>query len=242
MWNKWNTKKIATYEKLEGRNNMPYFNTWINKTKATSITTPIELLQDMDIYSTEDVKVVAYTLIGLSTSIYYSSLEFLISPSPRTIPFLPLETYNAVGNDNDYISTDGLKEKTIIRKSESAISTSWEEAITLMQRASRPTIFSEEEWQRIIDNTADIIHNWLQQVIEHGWQPYHIFGCHDKAPRQRVDYAGIILLMSQWDSRIVEITEGYIASQNINSGAVLKYYRKENCNTGKGKQYLWESN
>jgi TubC N-terminal docking domain len=81
-----------------------------------------------------------------------------------------------------------------------------------------------QRWPRLQSDAARLIEGgWSEQALALGWTAADLFGCDRRAPWHRLDWAGLLLLISGHE--IVELTAHHAALRTT-TGSVLRYWRR----------------
>jgi hypothetical protein len=111
--------------------------------------------------------------------------------------------------------------------------TEWTEGILLMLSLSRPACIKPDRWRLIIADSHRFVDRWGTSAVALGWSTLDIFGANPTHPVERLDYAGVVLLLH--GDEVVALTDDS-ARIRTGSGALLTYYRRPR----QGAVPLWE--
>jgi hypothetical protein len=71
----------------------------------------------------------------------------------------------------------------------------WSQGAALLRRASSPRGYPAHAWQQLILDAEDFLGRWGEQAARLSWPSWELFGCHRRAPWQRLDAMGLVLLL-----------------------------------------------
>ena len=117
---------------------------------------------------------------------------------------------------------------------------SWAYVVPDIFAKSTPELLSSERWARVVSDCEMLTSgqtlqsSWLSKLAAMGWQLGDVFGCHPTHPIERLDYAGIALLLNGTD--VVAVTNQAMTIQ-LRPGVTQTIRR---CATPSGQIYLWE--
>ena len=109
----------------------------------------------------------------------------------------------------------------------------WNEGILHMLSLSRPGCIKPDRWRLIIADSHQFVDRWGAQAAALGWTTLDVFGAHPTHPIERLDLAGLIILLHGDD--LVALTAD-TARIRTSSGTLLTYYRRPR----QGAVPLWE--
>jgi hypothetical protein len=109
----------------------------------------------------------------------------------------------------------------------------WTEGILHMLSLSRPGCIKPDRWRLIIADSHRLVDRWGTLAVTLGWSTFDIFGAHPTHPVERLDYAGVVLLLH--GDELVALTAD-TARIRTGSGTLLTYYRRPRS----GAVLLWE--
>jgi acyl carrier protein len=104
------------------------------------------------------------------------------------------------------------------------LSTSFANAIEITRTRNKPKQIRKSRWIAIVERLEVLVRDekcHLLKMIEHGWSPEEVFGCHKSAPDARIDGMGLLMLLGS--SRIAEIHPEKAALM-FKSGSTTSYY------------------
>jgi hypothetical protein len=81
-----------------------------------------------------------------------------------------------------------------------------------------------QRWPRVQRDVVRLLEGgWAQQALALGWTATELFGCDQRAPWDRLDRAGLLLLMG--GREVVELTED-VAALKTSTGSLLRFRRR----------------
>ena len=99
----------------------------------------------------------------------------------------------------------------------------WTEGILHMLSLSRPGCIKPDRWRLIIADSHRFVDRWGAQAVALGWSTFDIFGAHPTHPVERLDLAGLVILL-HGDSLLALTADS--ARIRTTSGALLTYPRR----------------
>lgn len=99
----------------------------------------------------------------------------------------------------------------------------WTEGILHMLSLSRRGCIKPDRWRSIIADSHRFVDRWGTSAMALGWSTFDIFGAHPTHPVERLDYAGVVILLHGDD--LVALTAN-TARIRTSSGTLLTYYRR----------------
>ena len=99
----------------------------------------------------------------------------------------------------------------------------WIEGVSLLPTIARPACIRAPRWQQIIADADRFLGDWAAKASALGWKTIDVFGAHPTHPIQRLDCAGLILLL-RGDELLAMTAE--TARIRTRTGAVMTYYRR----------------
>ena len=99
----------------------------------------------------------------------------------------------------------------------------WIEGVSLLAAIARPASIRAPRWQQIIADADRFLGDWAAKASALGWETVDVFGAHPTHPIQRLDCAGLILLLR--GDALLAIT-AVTARIRSRSGAETTYYRR----------------
>jgi hypothetical protein len=109
----------------------------------------------------------------------------------------------------------------------------WTAGVARLQTMARPPMIGPDRRQQVIADAGRFLDRWGAQAAALGWTTLDVFGAHPTHPLQRLDCAGLILLLH--GDELVAITAD-TARTRKRSRAILTYYRRPR----PGAVPLWE--
>lgn len=99
----------------------------------------------------------------------------------------------------------------------------WAEGFERLRAMACPAGIRPDRWRQAIVDAGRFLDQWGGQAAALGWSTTDVFGAHPVKPLERVDCAGLILLLH--GDELVAITAG-AARTRRRSGALLTYHRR----------------
>jgi hypothetical protein len=90
-----------------------------------------------------------------------------------------------------------------------------------------------DRWRQAIVDAGRFLHQWGAQATSLGWSTLDVFGAHPTHPVERVDCAGLVLLLRGDELLVITADTARIRRS---SGAILTWYRRPR----PGAVLLWE--
>ena len=90
-----------------------------------------------------------------------------------------------------------------------------------------------ERWRQAIIDAARLLDQWGAQAISLGWSTLDVFGAHPTHPVERLDCAGLVILLHGDELAMLTADSACIRTR---PGALLTYYRRPH----PGAVPLWE--
>jgi hypothetical protein len=109
----------------------------------------------------------------------------------------------------------------------------WIAGVARLRIMSHPAMVRPDRWRRAIIDAGRFLDQWGAQAAALGWTTLDIFGAHPTHPLQRIDCAGLILLLR--GDEPLAITAATALTRR-RSGAILTFYRRPQ----QGAVPLWE--
>jgi hypothetical protein len=109
----------------------------------------------------------------------------------------------------------------------------WAEGFERLRAMACPAGIRPDRWRQAIVDAGRFLDQWGGQAAALGWTTLDAFGAHPTHPLQRVDLAGLVILLH--GDELVAITADAARIRN-RSGAILTYYRRPR----PGAVPLWE--
>lgn len=126
------------------------------------------------------------------------------SPSPQEFEF----------SRGRFRSVDGGTDPVLVE---------WNEGVAQLSEMARPARIRPDDWPRIVADAARLLDGWGAQAAALGWTTLDIFGAHPMRPVERVDCAGLVLLLR--GAEVVAVSNETIVTRN-RSGARLTFRRR----------------
>ena len=100
----------------------------------------------------------------------------------------------------------------------------------------RPTSIAPKDWRQLVDAAGAFLDRWAQQASRLGWSSSDLFGCDALKPIERLDRAGLVLIIGA--GAVVAITSSS-AKIRMPSGSLLTFTRHEP-RPNERRVLLWE--
>jgi hypothetical protein len=153
-----------------------------------------------------------------------------IAPEITNIAPSPSATERALATWGD---TQG--ERAAIIEHDGKIPRAWAEGFARLLPDRPPADVPLRRWQTFVDDIGQFLDSgFAAAAVALGWGPHDLFGCDRDRPFARIDYAGLLWLLS--GDRIIALTEN-TATVETRTGARQTYRRKP---TGPGRVLAWE--
>ena len=124
---------------------------------------------------------------------------------------------------NAETAPDGFEERAAIIEDGADVPRAWAEGYAKLCTMPRPTDFTVERWQRLVDDAGRFLDDWGRQAAGLGWHAVDVFGVSPHAPDARLDQAGLVALIR--GERVVAIT-AETATIRTSRGQPQTYRRK----------------
>ena len=99
----------------------------------------------------------------------------------------------------------------------------WADGVARLITLPPPTMVHRPRWQLAVKDARRFLRDWAGQASALGWTTLDVFGAHPTHPVERVDRAGLIILLH--GNEVVAITRDS-ACTRTRSGATLSYCRR----------------
>ena len=99
----------------------------------------------------------------------------------------------------------------------------WMTGVARLRTMPRPARIRLDDWRRIVADAARFLDGWGAQAAALGWSTLDLLGCHPTHPIERIDCAGLVLLLR--GDEVAAITAD-AARLTTPGGAHLTYYRR----------------
>lgn len=120
-----------------------------------------------------------------------------------------------------HFDSDTFQERTAIIQA-NGLPREWAEGFALLCTMPRPSLYTAEAWQSIVDDAGVFLDRWGRQAACLGWQAHEVFGVHSKAPNHRYDAMGLIVLLQ---GRPVTAITAETARVDCGAGVFTTFYR-----------------
>ena len=108
-------------------------------------------------------------------------------------------------NDQTAVTDDGaFEERAALMEDGSGVPREWAEGFAWLDLTNRPTGFTQDRWQRLIDDGGRFLDRWGAEAARLEWQAEDVFGVHPVVPSARHDLMGLVPLIGGGD--VVSIT------------------------------------
>ena len=103
------------------------------------------------------------------------------------------------------------------------ISREWTVGVTRLSTMVCPATVRPDRWQRTVVDAGCFLDRWGAEAGALGWTTLNLFGAHPTHPIERLDCAGLVLLLH--GDELVALTAD-AGRMRTRSGALLTYYRR----------------
>jgi hypothetical protein len=103
------------------------------------------------------------------------------------------------------------------------VPTEWSEGVALLRAAPSPRGYPPHSWQQLVLDAEDFLGRWGAQAARLNWPTWELFGCHRRAPWDRLDGMGLVLLLR--GKELAALTGGAAVIRTA-TGAHQTYRRK----------------
>ena len=142
---------------------------------------------------------------------------------PKTAPAFLNFPHETVLREAPYTRSDGIP-------------TEWAQGAIKLRSMAGPTDINAERWRVILADAAAFMERFAAQAAVLGWITAEIWGVHRIAPLQRLDAAGLVVLLR--GREIAALTEDR-ATIRTPTGKFLSF-RRADVDT-RGQRLLWEA-
>jgi hypothetical protein len=109
----------------------------------------------------------------------------------------------------------------------------WIDGVSQLRMIARPPCIRAARWQQVVADAGRFLRDWAAQAAALGWTTADIFGAHPTHPLQRIDCAGLILLLHGDQLVALTVEAGHIQTR---TGAPMTFPRGRR----PGAVPLWE--
>lgn len=120
---------------------------------------------------------------------------------------------------------DEHDERAAIIEYEAGAPREWAEGAAKLMTMPVPIGYPPKRWHELQNAAGVFIDKFATQAAALGWSALDIFGCDPVSPFERLDRAGLLLLLHV-DEAIVAVT-GCSVTTRSRTGSVLRYYRAQ---------------
>jgi hypothetical protein len=99
----------------------------------------------------------------------------------------------------------------------------WVDGVARLISIPYPAMVRPHRWRLAVKDARRLLRDWAAQASALGWTTVDIFGCHPTHPVERLDCAGLILLLH--GDQVAAITNNS-ACTRTRTGATLSYCRR----------------
>lgn len=114
-------------------------------------------------------------------------------------------------------------ERAAIAEFEGGMPRTWAEGFACLQTMACPATIRADRWEQLLVDAGRFLDQWPAQAAALGWNTLDVFGAHPTHPIERLDCAGLILLLH--GDELLAFTAD-TARTRRRSGAILTYYRR----------------
>ena len=104
-----------------------------------------------------------------------------------------------------------------------AVPAEWSEGVAHLRVAPSPRAYPPHAWRQLILDAEGFLARWGAQAARLNWPTWELFGCHCRAPWQRLDAMGLVLLLR--GKELAALTGGEAVIRTT-TGAHQTYRRK----------------
>ena len=112
----------------------------------------------------------------------------------------------------------------------------WHHGVCKLIALPCPASVRPPRWDRLQLDAAEFIETWATQAAALGWSTYDVFGANRTKPIERVDQAGLVVLINGRELAVLTDSEAVIGTR---TSAGLTYRRKW-IEPASGQALLWE--
>ena len=120
----------------------------------------------------------------------------------------------------------------LLRPPSPALLAEWNAGVSRLRTMARPRV-RPDRWRQAIVDAGRFLDQWGAQAAALGWATLDVFGAHPTHPIERLDCAGLVILLH--GDELAALTAD-TARIRTSSGALLTYYRRPR----PGAVPLWE--
>jgi hypothetical protein len=114
----------------------------------------------------------------------------------------------------------------------------WKRGLERLNSMQQPRSYPERAWSQLLTDVERFLERWGMQATRLNWPTWELFGCDRRAPWQRLDAMGLVLLLRGKD--VVALTDAEAVIRSA-SGAHQTYRRKSRDPLHPGEHCLiWE--
>lgn len=99
----------------------------------------------------------------------------------------------------------------------------WAEGVACLSTIARPAMVRPDRWRQAVTDAERFLRDWGAQASGLGWSTLDVFGAHPTHPLQRLDCAGLVILLR--GDEVVALTAEATHTRTC-SGALLTYPRR----------------
>jgi len=129
-----------------------------------------------------------------------------------------------------------FEEHAAIVEFDAAVPREWAEGYAVLCIMPMHPDYTEERWQRLIDDSGRFLDSWAVQVAAMGWTAPEVFGVHPDAPDARIDLKGLVPCIDGAD--IVAVSADSVTIQTP-SGSHQRIFRRTD-EQSPGRVTVWE--
>ena len=127
-------------------------------------------------------------------------------------------------------------ERAGIAEFDAGVPREWAEGFARLCTMPRHPDFTEEGWQRLIDDAGMFLDRWAVQVAAMGWTTREVFGVGSNNPDARLDLKGFIPLIG---GDVVVVVSADSATIQTSTGARQRIFRRPDEHSP-GRVPVWE--
>ena len=99
----------------------------------------------------------------------------------------------------------------------------WHDGVDRLSTLAAPAMVRPQRWSLLTRDARRFLRDWGAQAAALGWDTLGLFGAHPTHPVQRLDCAGLLLLLHGDELAAITADTARIRTRR---GAILTYYRR----------------
>ena len=129
-----------------------------------------------------------------------------------------------------------IDERSVLVVDKAGVPREWTEGYTRLCAMPPPADIPERDWQAMVDGAGRLLEQWGDKLASLGWIVEDIFGIHGLAPLARLDLAGLVRFLIQFE--VVELTDEHAILMNARGARHTFRRRRDQCD--RGWTLLWD--